>query len=54
MYNAVIEELEILKIKGDIASRVRDKLSDDEKKFILTNQLKMIKRELGYDESEDT
>ena len=45
----VKKEVELCKLQLDIGKRVEEKISNDQRKYFLTEQLKSIKRELGME-----
>ncbi|AFZ79248.1 ATP-dependent protease La, putative [Theileria equi strain WA] len=42
-------DLEFAKVQNDVNAQLEEKLSKDQRKYILTEQMKMIKKELGLD-----
>jgi ATP-dependent Lon protease len=46
-------EIDILKLEKDIEGAVRTQVSKDQRQFYLTEQLKAIRKELGYGEEEN-
>lgn len=45
----VKKEVELCKLQLDIGKRVEEKISNDQRKYFLNEQLKSIKRELGME-----
>lgn len=56
-YTAITEylanEIEIMKIKSDLQSKVKEHIEKNQKEYVLREQLKVIKSELGEDKQED-
>ena len=51
--NAVLlllkKEIELCKLQADIGKRVEEKISKDQRRYLLMEQLKSIKKELGME-----
>ena len=51
--NAVLlllkKEIELCKLQADIGKKVEEKISKDQRRYLLMEQLKSIKRELGVE-----
>lgn len=47
-------EIEVLKVTGDLQRRLKEKIDKNQKEYILREQLKLIKEELGESESIDS
>ena len=48
----VKKEVELCKLQLDIGKRVEEKISNDQRRYFLTEQLKSIKRELGMEKDD--
>lgn len=48
----VKKEVELCKLQLDIGKRVEEKISSDQRRYFLTEQLKSIKRELGMEKDD--
>lgn len=43
------KEIELCKLQADIGKRVEEKISKDQRRYLLMEQLKSIKKELGME-----
>lgn len=54
--NAVLlllkKEIELCKLQADIGKRVEEKISKDQRRYLLMEQLKSIKKELGMEKDD--
>lgn len=46
------KEVELCKLQLDIGKQVEQKISNDQRRYFLTEQLKSIKRELGMEKDD--
>ena len=46
------KEIELCKLQQDISKQVEEKISKDQKRYFLNEQLKSIKRELGIEQDD--
>ena len=46
------KEIELCKLQQDIGKQVEEKISKDQRKYFLNEQLKFIKRELGLEKDD--
>jgi Lon-like ATP-dependent protease len=48
------KEIELCRLQADIGKRVEEKISKDQRRYFLMEQLKSIKKELGLEKDEKT
>ena len=46
------KEVELCKLQADIGKRVEEKISSDQRRYFLTEQLRSIKKELGLEKDD--
>lgn len=46
------KEIELCKLQGEITKRVEEKISKDQRRYFLTEQLRSIKKELGLEKDD--
>jgi len=46
------KEIELCKLQGEIGKRVEEKISKDQRRYFLTEQLRSIKKELGLEKDD--
>ena len=54
LYAALSKEIQILQLRDKIASEAKEKISKSQREYILREQLKAIRQELGEDEREES
>lgn len=53
LHEMLLEEVEVAKIRSELAGKVKDRVDKNQKEYILREQMRYIQEELGTDDSSD-